>query len=103
MHIDSDEAALQQDVQILELIGTFKEYAAARAQALIDSFHIHGQFEKETCNPTRFPMGRNKIPNMIHDGIIYRFACNYNGMAFLCFTCVENHRRARFKTKTYTK
>ncbi len=57
----------------------FKEYASARAQAIIDAYHINGKFEGESSKATRFPFGVDKIPNIRLDGIVYRFACNYNG------------------------
>lgn len=90
MHVDSEAEALQRgkmlslkpiilDIQILEFVGIFKEFATERAQAIIDSYHVNGQFECKSSKATRFPFGENNIPIIRQDGIVYRFACNYNG------------------------
>ncbi len=79
LSVKSDEEALQQDVKLLEFIGHFKEYAAATAQTIIDHYHIHGQLDQKFEKPCRFPFGVSSLPQMIKDGIVYRFACDYHG------------------------
>ncbi|KAJ3051217.1 hypothetical protein HK097_007820 [Rhizophlyctis rosea] len=42
MSVESEEAALRQDVQIVELIGQFQEVAQQHAKRIIDDYHVHG-------------------------------------------------------------
>ena len=82
MVIESDVQALQQDTQILELIGSFKEYASQRAMYIIDHYHTNTVIGDQEKEPSRFPFGFNDVCCIHERDVVYRFACNYNGKIF---------------------
>ncbi|KAJ1345340.1 hypothetical protein BSLG_000853 [Batrachochytrium salamandrivorans] len=60
------EAALHRDVQIMDLIGNFRQIAGEHACKIVDKLHL--QSENRSLE--------NSI--MEHDGIFFQFACNYD-------------------------
>jgi hypothetical protein len=80
---DSEEAGLQKDVQVLELIGEFKETASEIAQHIIDTYHTKNIFKDGMKDGDRFPFGSRKyVPKVYHKGIVFQFACDYHGIIF---------------------
>ncbi|KAL2918972.1 hypothetical protein HK105_201242 [Polyrhizophydium stewartii] len=79
------EALLQRDVQLMELVGTFRETAAEHAQKMIDEFHVGGEkmllSTGDGAAGTSGGDGDAKITSELmctHDGIFYQFACDYD-------------------------
>jgi hypothetical protein len=80
---DSEEAGLHKDVQLLELIGEFKETASEIAQNMIDTYHTKAMLKDGMDDGDRFPFGSRKyIPKAYHKGIVFQFACDYQGIIY---------------------
>ena len=68
-------------MQLLELIGEFKEAASDVAKDIIDTYHSKKRFKDGIDDGDRFPFGSRKyIPKVYHKGIIFQFACDYHGI-----------------------
>ncbi|KAJ3288645.1 hypothetical protein HK104_008043 [Borealophlyctis nickersoniae] len=102
MQVDTEEAALRQDVQIVELIGAFQELAQQHARRLIDEYHIQGNthvWQHRPGSPVkphpailaagedmdddderrgRGGGGGAKRLSVVMDGIVFHFACDYD-------------------------
>lgn len=80
---DSEEAGLHKDVQLLELIGEFKETAAESAQNIIDTYHTKKMFKDGMDEGDRYPFGSRKyVPKVYEKGIVFQLACDYHGILF---------------------
>ncbi|KAK6097933.1 hypothetical protein MT418_002020 [Batrachochytrium dendrobatidis] len=66
MRAITPEALLSRDVQIMDLIGNFREISGDYAQKIIDGLHLQNGLSNLTNTP------------MEHGGIIFQFACNYD-------------------------
>ncbi|KAI9014870.1 translation initiation factor eIF3 subunit 135-domain-containing protein [Gaertneriomyces semiglobifer] len=96
--VDSSEAALRQDVQIAELIGSFQETAQQTAQRLIDEFHLNvvkrtadgikdrpfsaaiadvASSSAATLGVESVCLEDNGTMTVTTDSIVYYFACDY--------------------------
>ncbi|KAJ3314956.1 hypothetical protein HDV04_004756 [Boothiomyces sp. JEL0838] len=70
----TEESALQKDVQMMELVGTFQETALYHAQNIIDDYHLIGRLDSSYSGIYRM----NPDKSFVHDGIVFRFACDYD-------------------------
>ncbi|KAI8825463.1 translation initiation factor eIF3 subunit 135-domain-containing protein [Chytriomyces cf. hyalinus JEL632] len=72
------DAALQKDLQLLEIIGAFEEAAVQHAMKMVDEHHLQGPRQAGTEN-TFSPSETHSAPGaMFVDGMILHFACDYD-------------------------
>jgi hypothetical protein len=67
----TEEAAMQKDVQLMELVGQFQETAIFHARNLIDEYHIVGKNAR-----TEYHLQSDL--SITKDGVRMRFACDYD-------------------------
>ncbi|KAI8614375.1 translation initiation factor eIF3 subunit 135-domain-containing protein [Chytriomyces sp. MP71] len=75
------DAALQKDIQLLEVIGAFEEAAVLHAMRMVDEHHLQGpNSQQEGQTHTKDPSGDcHAAPGaMFVDGMILHFACDYD-------------------------
>ncbi|KAJ3236306.1 hypothetical protein HDU81_010895 [Chytriomyces hyalinus] len=72
------DAALQKDLQLLEIIGAFEEAAVQHAMKMVDEHHLQGP--RQAANENTFsPSEAHNAPGaMFVDGMILHFACDYD-------------------------
>jgi hypothetical protein len=71
MSVVTEEAAMQKDVQLMDLIGQFQETATLHAKNIIDDYHIIGR----TSN-TEYQFESDM--SVFKSGISFKFACDYD-------------------------
>ncbi|KAJ3198191.1 hypothetical protein HDU82_001276 [Entophlyctis luteolus] len=67
------DAALQKDIQLLEIIGAFEEAAVQHAIRMVDEHHLQGPVSKVIKAPDSSAPGA-----LFVDGMILHFACDYD-------------------------
>jgi hypothetical protein len=60
----------------MELVGEFQETATGYARHIIDEYHVLGS-KMEHCQ--KYGYNLNKDMSFSKHGIIFRFACDYDG------------------------
>ncbi|KAI8895724.1 translation initiation factor eIF3 subunit 135-domain-containing protein [Globomyces pollinis-pini] len=71
IRVITEESALQKDVQLMELVGEFQETASFHARNIIDEYHVMGKSDSKGYS-------FNQDMTISHQGIVYRFACDYD-------------------------